>query len=369
MRGRPPGQPLTPQLIGMLRETVDAGEQAIVLYNRRGYAPVVECTGCGATYSCPSCGVGSLVLHQKQGRLSCHYCGFRRDYDRTCPSCGTQMSELGYGTERIEEALKEALPGTKIARMDADTTKGRGAHQRILSAFRDGESQVLVGTQLVAKGHDFPGVTLAAVVGVDHVLLMPDFRSAERTYGLVTQLAGRAGRGERPGRVILQTRQSDHFVFKHVSPETALDAFYEEEVHQRGPLSPAVRPRRAGSPGIRIDEHGSRRRECARPEAPKDRRWPIDSGLRPLLAPLSRLVGRWRFQVILRGRDVPRFRAWIDEVSPILLERAKKRCTRQHRRRSPEISSSVTRAAWRPYAMPMYRSRATRGHERHGVHR
>ena len=325
MRGRPPGQPLTPQLIGMLRETVDAGEQAIVLYNRRGYAPVVECTGCGATYSCPSCGVGSLVLHQKQGRLSCHYCGFRRDYDRTCPSCGTQMSELGYGTERIEEALKEALPGTKIARMDADTTKGRGAHQRILSAFRDGESQVLVGTQLVAKGHDFPGVTLAAVVGVDHVLLMPDFRSAERTYGLVTQLAGRAGRGERPGRVILQTRQSDHFVFKHVSPETALDAFYEEEVHQRAVLS---HPPFARVVLVRLESASmNTAAEAGNALVQKLRKTADGQSIQvfgPTLAPLSRLVGRWRFQVILRGRDVPRFRAWIDEVSPILLERAKK---------------------------------------------
>ena len=325
MRGRPPGQPLTPELVKMLQDTVAAGEQAIVLYNRRGYAPVVECTGCGATYSCPSCGVGSMVLHQRQGRLRCHYCGFRRDYDRNCPSCGTQMSELGYGTERIEEALRDALPGTKIARMDADTTKGRGAHQRILSAFRDGESQVLVGTQLVAKGHDFPGVTLAAVVGVDHVLLMPDFRSAERTYGLVTQLAGRAGRGERPGRVILQTRQSDHFVFKHVSPETSLDAFYEEEVHQRAVLS---HPPFARVVLVRIESASMNTAGDAGTALVERLRKTADGAsiqvFGPTLAPLSRLVGRWRFQVILRGRDVPRFREWIDQVAPILLERPKK---------------------------------------------
>jgi primosomal protein N' (replication factor Y) len=325
MRGRPPGQPLTSELINMLRETVAAGDQAIVLYNRRGYAPVVECTGCGATYACPSCGVGSLVLHQRQGRLRCHYCGFRRDYERNCPACNTPMSELGYGTERIEEALREALPGTKISRMDADTTKGRGAHQRILSAFRDGESQVLVGTQLVAKGHDFPGVTLAAVVGVDHVLLMPDFRSAERTYGLVTQLAGRAGRGEKPGRVILQTRQSDHFVFKHVSPETPLDAFYDEEAHQRTILS---HPPFARVVLIRLESASMNSAADAGNALVQRLRATADGAsiqvFGPTLAPLSRLVGRWRFQIILRGRDVPHFRAWIEEVSPILFERPKK---------------------------------------------
>ena len=322
MRGRKPGNPLSAELITALREVTAAGEQAIVLYNRRGYAPVVECSGCGATYQCPSCGVGSLVLHQRQGRLRCHYCGFRRDHERSCPSCNTELSVLGYGTERVEEALEEALPGVKVSRMDADTTKGRGAHQRILSSFRAGESQVLVGTQLVAKGHDFPGVTLAAVVGVDHVLLMPDFRSAERTYGLVTQLAGRAGRGDKAGRVILQTRQSDHFVFKHVDPDTTLDAFYKEEVHQRSVLS---HPPFARVVLVRLESASmDAARALGEDMATRLRRTADGERIQifgPTLAPLSRLVGRWRYQLILRGRDVPRFRSWLSQAQSELFER------------------------------------------------
>lgn len=325
MRGRPPGEPLSRELVTALRETVEAGEQAIVLYNRRGYAPVVECSGCGATYQCPSCGIGSLVLHHRQGRLRCHYCGFWRDYERNCPACQTELNVLGYGTERIEEAISEALPGTAVTRMDADTTKGKDAHRRILDAFRRQESQVLVGTQLVAKGHDFPAVTLAAVVGVDHVLLMPDFRSAERTYALVTQLAGRAGRGDRPGRVLLQTRQSDHFVFSHIAPNTPLDAFYEEEVKQRTVLS---HPPFARVVLIRLESADMREAQAAGASLVAALRSTADGqGIQvfgPTLAPLSKLVGRWRFQVVLRGRDVPRFRTWLTSVEAVILDRPKR---------------------------------------------
>ena len=319
MRGRPPGTPLSGELIDALKETVSAGEQAIILYNRRGYAPVVECSGCGATYQCPSCGIGSLVLHQRQGRLRCHYCGFRRDYERTCPACQTELSVVGYGTERVEEAISEALPGVSVTRMDADTTKGKGAHERILRAFKAGESQVLVGTQLVAKGHDFPGVTLAAVVGVDHVLLMPDFRSAERTYALVTQLAGRAGRGERPGRVMLQTRQSDHFVFSHIAADAPLDAFYEDEVKQRAILS---HPPFARVVLVRLESADMNQAQQAGMAMVGALRSLADGEavqiFGPTLAPLSKLVGRWRFQIVLRGRDVPRFRRWLDSATPVL---------------------------------------------------
>ena len=325
MRGRKPGNPLSEELITMLRQTVAAGEQAIVLYNRRGYAPVVECTGCGATYECPSCGVGSLVLHQRQGRLRCHYCGFRRDYEPNCRVCNTELSELGYGTERVEEALQAALPNTAISRMDADTTKGRGSHQRILDEFRSGKSQVLVGTQLVAKGHDFPDVTLAAVIGVDHILLMPDFRSAERTYALVTQLAGRAGRGENPGRVILQTRQSDHFVFQHIEPDTPLDAFYEAEAHQRRILS---HPPFARVILVRVESANMDLARSTGDELARQLRKTADGQaiqiFGPTLAPLSRLVGRWRFQIILRGRDVPLFRRWVDANADTILNRPTK---------------------------------------------
>ena len=324
MRGRKPGNPLSGELIRALESTLSAGAQAIVLYNRRGYAPVVECPGCGGTYRCPSCGIGSLVYHQRQGRMLCHYCGFRRDFEDNCSVCDTQLEILGYGTERVEEALQEALPGARIARMDADTTRERGAHQRILSAFREREHQILVGTQLVAKGHDFPGVRLSAVVGVDHLLAMPDFRSAERTYALVTQLSGRAGRGDAPGRVVIQTRHPDHFVFHHVHTPEDLDAFYLQEAHQRQILAhpPFSRIVIVRIEGADLD----RTRDAAGEMAQALRRHTDGQAVQvfgPNLAPLSRLVGRWRLQIILRGRDLQQFRRWLHDVSPILNKKPK----------------------------------------------
>ncbi len=322
MRGRKPSSPLSDELVKALQENLADGAQAIVLYNRRGYAPVVECPGCGGTYRCPSCGVGSLVFHQRQRRMLCHYCGFRRDYEDKCGVCDTELEVLGYGTERVEEALQEVLPGARIARMDADTTKGRGAHQRILAAFRNREHQVLVGTQLVAKGHDFPDVRLSAVVGVDHLLAMPDFRSAERTHALVTQLAGRAGRGDVPGSVLIQTRHPDHFVFHHVSSTDSLDAFYEAEVHQRQvlahpPFSRIVIVRVEGADLERAQDAAGLLARTLRAEADGK----MIQVFGPSLAPLSRLVGRWRLQIILRGRDVPEFRRWLHKVTPALQTR------------------------------------------------
>jgi primosomal protein N' (replication factor Y) (superfamily II helicase) len=324
MRGRKPGNPLSSELIEALRATLSSGAQAIVLYNRRGYAPVVECPGCGGSYQCPSCGVGSLVLHHRKGQMLCHYCGFRRAFERQCGICDTQLEILGYGTERVEEALQEAFPDTQIARMDADTTRERGSHQRILSAFRDGEQQILVGTQLVAKGHDFPGVQLSAVVGVDHLLSMPDFRSAERTHALVTQLAGRAGRGERTGRVLIQTRHPDHFVFHHINAHNDLDAFYTAEAHQRRvlahpPFSRIVITRVEGADLDKTRAAAELLTRKLRAEADGQ----TIQVFGPTMAPLSRLVGRWRMQIILRGRDVPAFRRWLHSVTPILLTKPK----------------------------------------------
>jgi primosomal protein N' (replication factor Y) len=322
MRGRKPGNPLAEELIEGLKTVLADGGQAIVLYNRRGYAPVVECPGCGGTYSCPSCGVGSLVYHQRQSRMLCHYCGFRRDFQDRCPGCDTPLEVLGYGTERVEEALQAALPGVPIARMDADTTRGRGSHHRILEAFRNGESRVLVGTQLVAKGHDFPGVQLAAVVGVDHILMMPDFRSAERTYALVTQLSGRSGRGDKPGRVLIQTRHPDHFVFQNVMAAHDLDAFYKQEGRQRQILS---HPPFARIVIVRVEGTDLERTQAAGRTLAQGLRQVADGRaiqvFGPTLAPRSKLVGRWRFQIVLRGRDVPQFRAYLNATRDMLTAR------------------------------------------------
>jgi len=314
---------LSPVVERALRSCFDRGEKAIVLYNRRGYATYVQCTDCGGSYACPSCGVG-LVLHLRQRTLTCHYCGFHRPYQRTCPACQSSNLELlGQGTEQVEKVLEDTFPDIPIGRMDADTTAVRGSHHRLLSAFRDGETRLLVGTQIVAKGHDFPDVTVAAVIGADHVLMMPDFRAAERTYALLTQLAGRAGRGEVAGRVLVQTHHTDHYVFRLLGDYRA---FHAEEARQRKLLN---YPPFARLVLVRIE---SSDREAALKAALaltrrlrqslRGRKRPPAQVLGPVPAALPRLVGRWRFQVLLRGPRGSAFRRWF-EGSDLTVSRAK----------------------------------------------
>jgi len=328
LKGMPASTVMSPVLETALRNTIEVGGQAIVLFNRRGFAPVVECPDCGAHFTCPSCGIG-MVLHKKQGRVNCHYCGFQRPYDPHCHTCGGTFSELGFGTERVVEAIEEALPGVSVGRMDADTTSVKGAHARILETFRAGDTRVLVGTQLVAKGHDFPNVHLAGVVGVDNILSLPDFRSAERTFSLVTQLAGRAGRGDIAGRVIVQTRQPEHFVFRELqrAPGEDLDAFYLEEARQRGILGqpPATRLvllRVEGADRTAAWEVARDRARALRSLVGRGKG--IEQVLGPTAAPMSRLVGRWRFQIILRGRDPRRIRQWLRTHRGKLIEPGKR---------------------------------------------
>jgi primosomal protein N' (replication factor Y) len=292
-----------------LEDALVAGGKGILLYNRRGYASFVECPGCGQAYDCPSCGI-AMVYHQASRRLDCHWCGFHRPFVPDCPKCGTRLAILGRGTERVEEVVAEAFPGVPIGRMDADTTTSRGAHARILDDFRDGRTRLLVGTQIVAKGHDFPDVHVAAVLGADHVLGMPDFRSAERTFSLVTQLIGRAGRGAVPGRVFLQTHHPDHPVFGCIGD---MATFADQEARVRRllgypPWSRLVLVRTESTDRIQARDAAESLARLARDQS---HAYPGVDVLGPAPAPMARLVGRWRFQVILRGRDVARFRAFL----------------------------------------------------------
>lgn len=336
LRGRPPTSPLSQELVSALESTLSAGGKAIVLYNRRGYAPVVECTGCGNSFLCPSCGVG-LVLHRQQGgRLQCHHCGYHQPYDPACPTCGADLAVLGHGTARVEESLLEAFPEAHVLRMDADTTQTRGSHARILDCFRDGDAQILVGTQMVAKGHDFPDVQLAAVVGVDHLLTMPDFRNAERVHALVTQLAGRAGRGTVAGRVLVQTLQPEHHVFQQLVqpclPETQpedptcafpldllLDGFLASEMRQRRllahpPFSALVLVRVEGADAPAALAATRELAQALRGDSP---RGPVRvQG--PVSAPMARLMGRWRYQLVVRSSDRALLRRWLTAREPLL---------------------------------------------------
>ena len=324
MRGHSPNEIISSEVAEALRETFAQGGSAIVLFNRRGYAPTVECPSCGLNFPCPSCGI-NLVLHRRSQKLTCHYCSFYRDFDISCTRCQAPMNIIGYGTERVEEELRLLFPDVGISRMDADTTATKGAHHRILEDFRTGKSQLLLGTQLVAKGHDFPNVTMSAVIGVDHILTLPDFRSAERTYALVTQLAGRAGRGSNAGHVLVQTRHPDHFVFRLLSAKHLSDpdhVFYQQEVRQRKilqypPESKMVLIRMEGEDRDKVRSESGKLASELRKLSRNNSAITI---VGPAMAPLSKLVGKFRVQLILRGNDVNAFRKWLAQIRYLLRE-------------------------------------------------
>ena len=228
-------RPLSEELVTALRETVARGEQALVLRNRRGWAQAILCLACGQRLGCPRCSI-SLTWHKRDRRLRCHGCGREEARPEVCPSCGGDvLRELGEGTERIEEDIAAVLPGARIERMDRDTVRGRGAHARLLERFASGAIDVLVGTQMIAKGHDFPNVTLVGVLSADQTLGLPDFRAGERAFQLLTQVAGRAGRGVRPGRVIAQAFEPEHPVLRAAAAQD-YSAFFEREIRDRRAL-------------------------------------------------------------------------------------------------------------------------------------
>lgn len=214
----------------LLRRLVQK-EQTILFLNRRGYSSFISCRSCGHVMQCPHCSV-SLSQH-RDGRLHCHYCGYTIPSVKLCPKCGSKYI-LGFkaGTQQIEEKLKELFPEVRVLRMDADTTKTKDSYERILSAFAKGEADVLVGTQMIVKGHDFPQVTLVGVLAADLSLAFQDFRSGERTFQLLTQAAGRAGRGTLPGEVVIQTYQPDHYSVQFAK-EHDFNGFYEQEMAYR----------------------------------------------------------------------------------------------------------------------------------------
>ena len=208
---------------------VAAGEQVILLLNRRGFAPFVLCPKCGWVDECDNCNV-SFTYHARGGYLSCHYCNAREEVPTLCAECGFRpLLFLGTGTQKVEDFLMRAFGGARIERMDADTTSGKGGHAKILGRFADGAIDILIGTQMVAKGHDYPGVTLVGVINADTGLGIPDFRAAEQTFQLLTQVAGRAGRGQRPGKVIIQTYRPNHYAIRAAARHDYL-AFYEREI-------------------------------------------------------------------------------------------------------------------------------------------
>ncbi|HYO80573.1 MAG TPA: primosomal protein N' [Bryobacteraceae bacterium] len=215
-----------------IQARLDAGEQIIVLHNRRGFSTFVACRSCGERVECVNCSV-ALTYHRRDKRMLCHYCGYADRVPERCPRCTSEyIYFLGTGSEKVEDELHSTFPQARIARLDRDTAGGKRHFENILAAFRDGSYDILAGTQMIAKGHDIPNVTLVAVVNADIGLGMPDFRAAERTFQLLTQVAGRAGRGQLPGRVLIQTINPEHYAIQHAAAQD-FNGFYAREIEFR----------------------------------------------------------------------------------------------------------------------------------------
>jgi primosomal protein N' (replication factor Y) len=220
------------KLLEAIGARLENGEQTIVLLNRRGFSSFVACRSCGERVNCANCSL-TLTYHKRDRRLLCHYCGYAEKVPSVCPKCQSEhIYFLGMGSEKVEEELHRAFPAARIARLDRDTVTGKRQYETILNEFREGNYDVLVGTQMIAKGHDIPNVTLVGVVSADIGLGMPDFRAAERTFQLLTQVAGRAGRGNVPGIVLIQTINPDHYAVRMAAAQD-YPAFYQKELHFR----------------------------------------------------------------------------------------------------------------------------------------
>jgi primosomal protein N' (replication factor Y) len=225
-------QVISRKLAEEIRERLEKKEQVMVLLNRRGYSPVVLCRACGKTLQCQNCAV-SMTHHKRERKMECHYCGHVARIPDNCANCGSDyVYFVGTGSEKLEELLHGMFPQARIGRLDRDTVRGREDFERALNALNEGELDMLVGTQMIAKGHDIHGVTLVGVVGADMALSLPDFRAAERTFQLLTQVAGRAGRGQSPGKVVLQTYFPDHYAVQFAARHD-FTGFYDKELQFR----------------------------------------------------------------------------------------------------------------------------------------
>ena len=309
----------TAALLSAIGRRRELGEQSLVFINRRGYAPVLACEACGWTAACTRC-TARMVLHSVDQCMRCHHCGAQAAVPRACPTCGNvDLKPLGRGTQRIEEALQARFPGARIVRIDRDSARRRGELARTLEGLRRGEGDILVGTQLLAKGHDFPNLTLVGVLNADTALVSTDYRAAERLFAVLAQVAGRAGRRERPGEVLVQTRYPDHPLFAALARHD-FASFAESQLEER---------RSAGFPPFVFEA-------ALRAEATK-----LDTAMRflrtaaaladapegvhvydPVPNILTRRAGLERAQLVIQSRSRPALQAYLAAISARLFEQA-----------------------------------------------
>jgi primosomal protein N' (replication factor Y) len=310
---------IAPELQLAIKETLERGEQVLLFLNRRGYASFPVCGACGQPMRCKHCDI-SLTLHQRTNAYRCHYCGYSRAATSSCETCGSSnIKQLGLGTEKLEDMLKSHFRKARIARMDRDTTTRKGSILKLLKGLKHQSIDILVGTQMVAKGHDFPSITLVGIICADLSLSFPDFRAGERTFQLLAQVAGRAGRGDRPGRVILQTYNPEHFCISAARTQD-FKSFYQQEIIFRKALNypPFARMVQLKISGQIPQETANHARligdlcQSLKQTDPVPYRSIEIMG--PIEASLTRIAGRYRWQILLKGSNTRALHQFINQL-------------------------------------------------------
>jgi len=290
------------KLSDAITDRLEKGEQIILFLNRRGYSTFILCRECGFVLKCPNCSV-SMVYHLDENRVKCHYCNHHEAAPRFCPRCGSRrIRYFGTGTEKVEQVVRKIFPRAKVMRMDIDTMRYKYAAQKIFNAFRQRKVDILVGTQLVAKGWDFPNVTLVGIISADTALNLPDFRSAERTFSLITQVAGRSGRGPKGGQVIVQTYNPDHYSIK-MALKHNYRSFYDREIEFRKelnypPSSNLIIVLAKGKDGEKVMEASEKINSLLKREINQA------TILGPTPAVLNKIAGKYRWQIIIKTTDM-----------------------------------------------------------------
>jgi len=299
-------------LISKIQEKIDCGDQVILFLNKRGYTSLTSCKNCGFVEKCPYCDI-SLTYHKSSNMLRCHYCGYATKREKYCRDCHEEYQEFGLGTEKVEEEIEKLISGAKVIRMDVDTTSRKSSHEKIVNAFASGEYNILLGTQMIAKGLDFPNVTLVGVINADISLNFPDFRSSEVTFQLLNQVAGRSGRGDRKGEVLIQTFNPDHYAIRYAKSHDYM-GFYREEM--------AIRRKLKYPPFYYI---------CQLRIISKDYKIASDNSitianflkkyisneiiLGPSVSNIFKLNNKYRFQIIIKYKDVQHILPVLKKVS------------------------------------------------------
>ncbi|MFO7601798.1 MAG: primosomal protein N', partial [Candidatus Desulfacyla sp.] len=317
--GRGKQQMISPRLFKALGDSLAAGDQAILFLNRRGFHRLYLCRACGQSISCPNCDV-ALTFHLQEDRLICHYCGFTCGTKVQCAACGQgRFKAYGFGTEKLEQEVRRLFPEARISRMDADATRRKGEAARILRQFGRRETDILVGTQMITKGHDFPHVTLVGVISAELSLSFPDFRAGERTFQLLSQVAGRAGRGTRKGRVIIQTFNPDHYVVRSAMAHD-FRSFFDKEQGLRKALG---YPPFCSLACLRLQGTDKKKTDEAARQLGTDlrailRRWPRRGKeiqvLGPVEAPIARIKGKTRWQLLVKSKSPALLRHFLVEI-------------------------------------------------------